>query len=168
MSAGSLGGWRSADANAGDDGVVRAEENGQYDAVVCGICRSFSYGLLNTALQAIRNGAEFVATNTDATYPVENGREEPGAGALAAALQTCSGVEPYVCGKPRPDMILMALESCEVGLEEALVVGDRLDTDMAAANAAGVTSRLVLTGVSGSDQGAPRSLKNLKELLEGY
>jgi 4-nitrophenyl phosphatase len=93
--------------------------------------------LLNAALQAIRNGAEFVATNADATYPVENGREEPGAGALVEALRTCSGVEPHVCGKPKPDMIYMALESCEVSAREALVIGDRVDTDIESANAAG-------------------------------
>ena len=151
-------------ANAGDDQVARPEENGPYDAVVCGICRSFTYDHLNAALQAIRNGADFVATNTDATYPVENGREEPGAGALVAALQTCSGVEPYVCGKPKPDMVLMALESCGVGREEALVIGDRTDTDIAAANAAGVKSVLVLTGVSKSDLNAIPDLSHL--LLE--
>lgn len=153
-------------ANAEEDGTVRAEETGPYDAVVCGICHTFTYDLLNAALQAIRNGAAFVATNTDATYPVENGREEPGAGALVTALQTCSGIEPHICGKPKPDMILMALESCGVGPNDALVVGDRLDTDIASADAAGTPSMLVLTGVT-LETNKSNSIRDLGELLLG-
>lgn len=152
-------------ANAGNDEIVRPEKNGPYDAVVCGICRSFTYDLLNAALQAIRSGAEFVATNADATYPIEGGREQPGSGALVAALQTCSGIEPHVCGKPKPDMILMALESCRVKQEEALLVGDRIDTDIAAANAAGVHSVLVMTGVSTFAEEGIHRIRDLSELL---
>ena len=154
-------------ANADDDEVVRADEDGPYDAVVCGICRSFTYDHLNASLQAIRNGAAFVATNTDATYPVENGREEPGAGALVAALQTCSGVQPHTCGKPKPDMIFMALESCGVEPKEVLVIGDRVDTDIAAADAAGVPSVLVLTGVSKSAAEGVCTIRDLREIIKG-
>lgn len=150
-------------ANADQDEVVRPDENGPYDAVVCGICRGFTYDLLNAALQAIRGGAEFVATNADATYPIEGGKERPGAGAIVAALQTCSGVRPHICGKPQPDMVLMALESCGAKPEEALLVGDRMDTDIAAAKAAGVQSVLVMTGVS---KFAPEGIETIQDLSE--
>lgn len=150
-------------ANADTDELVRPDENGPYDAVVCGICRSFTYDLLNAALQAIRGGAEFVATNADATYPIECGKEQPGAGAIVAALQTCSGVEPRICGKPQPDMVFMALESCGANRAKALLVGDRMDTDIAAAKAAGVQSVLVMTGVS---KFAPEGIETIQDLSE--
>jgi 4-nitrophenyl phosphatase len=145
---------------------VENDRPGAFDAVLCGICRSFTYGLLSEAMGAIRSGARFVATNPDPTYPLEGGRLEPGAGALVAALRTCSGVEPYVCGKPQPDMVRLALESCRVAPHEALLVGDRADTDLAAAEAAGVAGALVLTGVTTSPVEGYPSMADLRELLD--
>jgi len=152
-------------ANADPQGRVAPMELAQVDAVVCGICRSFTYGLLSAGLQAILSGAAFVATNPDATYPMEGGRLEPGAGSLVAALRTCSGVEPFVAGKPGPDMVELALADLGMRADEALLVGDRLDTDIAAANAAGVLSVLVLTGVTAEAPAGVRFVNRLDELL---
>lgn len=150
--------------NANADGRVFALEPALCEAVVCGICRHFSYDLLNAALQAVLGGATFVATNPDATYPTTGGRLEPGAGSLVAALQTCAGVTPMVAGKPSPHMVRLALESCGVSPAEALVVGDRLDTDKAAADAAGCPFVLVLTGVTASAPAGIRAAATLSEL----
>jgi 4-nitrophenyl phosphatase len=151
-------------ANADPEGYVKPKEGDSYDAVVCGICRGFTYWLMNAAFQAIRAGAQFVATNPDPTYPMENGRLEPGAGTLVSAVQTCSGVRPYMAGKPQPDMVLLALDSCGVKAADALVVGDRIDTDIEAAKAAGCPSALVLGGVTEEAEGIV-AIHDLRELL---
>jgi len=122
-------------------------QGGDVEAVVVGICRSFTYELMSQAMQAIRQGADFIATNRDATYPREGGRWEPGAGSIVAAIETCSGVAPLVLGKPGPMMIHQILEETGIPASETLVVGDRLDTDIAAGEAACCRTWLVLTGV---------------------
>jgi len=123
-------------------------ENGQAQAVVAGICHSFTYRWLNSALQQIVNGAQFIATNTDATYPIENGRVEPGAGSIVASIQTASGVAPLVIGKPDPMMLRMILADTGVAAKDALAVGDRYETDIVSGQNAGVDTHLVLTGVT--------------------
>ena len=120
------------------------------EAVVVGMCKTFDYALLESAMHAIEAGARFVATNPDATYPLEGGRFCPGAGSLVAAVQTCSGVAPFVVGKPKPFLIETILQETGLRPEEALVVGDREDTDLTAGKAAGCPTYLVLTGVAQS------------------
>lgn len=138
------------------------------DAVVVGICRRFSYELMSTSMQLIRDGALFIATNRDATYPREFGRFEPGAGAMVAAIETCSGVEPIVIGKPEPRMILDVMAEAGAASAETLVVGDRLDTDIAAGENAGCRTWLVLTGVETAlPQGQPGSA-DLAGLLDAF
>ena len=116
--------------------------------VVCGLCRSFDYRLLDAAMQQVRGGAEFVATNLDATFPVEGGRFQPGAGSLAAALATCTGQGPKLIGKPEPAILLDLLAETGVPPGETLVVGDRLDTDIECGRRAGCQVHLVLSGVA--------------------
>ncbi len=132
--------------NAGEDGIVQATAN-KAEAVVVGLCRSLSYPLLDGAMNQILGGARFVATNTDATYPLEGGRFCPGAGSIVASVQTCSGTEPFVVGKPKPFLVEEILREAALRPEEALVVGDREDTDLAAGRAAGCPTYLVLSGV---------------------
>ena len=132
--------------NAGDDGVVQPTGD-PADAVVVGLCRTLSYELLDGAMNAILRGARFVATNPDATFPLEGGRFSPGAGSIVAAVRTCSGVEPFVVGKPKPFLIETILRDADLQPDEALVVGDREDTDLAAGRAAGCPTYLVLSGV---------------------
>lgn len=124
------------------------EAEAEAKAVVAGICRSFTYRWLDEALQQIIRGAQFVATNTDATYPVENGRVEPGAGSIVASIQTASGISPTVIGKPNPLLVEMILAETGVPKNEALAVGDRYETDIVSGQNAGIDTHLVLTGVT--------------------
>jgi 4-nitrophenyl phosphatase len=129
-------------------GTVQPQAESTADAAIVGICRSFSYDLLNAVMQQILAGARFIATNPDATYPLEAGRLIPGAGSLVAAVRTCSGKEPKAIGKPEPYLIDLLLEETGVEPRETLVVGDRVETDIDAGRAAGCDVALVMTGVT--------------------
>ncbi|MFP4437441.1 MAG: HAD-IIA family hydrolase [Chloroflexaceae bacterium] len=128
-----------------DDYFVLEEAEPQL--VVQGADFDIGYEKLKRGCLAIRAGARFISTNPDKTFPSEEGLI-PGAGALLAALQAASGVEPEVIGKPQPTMFRVALELLDSSPEQALVVGDRLDTDIAGAQNAGLRSLLILTGVT--------------------
>ena len=114
--------------------------------VLVGWDRELTYEKLRIATLAIRAGAMFVASNADATYPAPDGLW-PGCGAIVAALRTSTGVEPMIAGKPQPLMLEVAQE--RVGGAPALMIGDRIDTDVMAAQAVGWPSALVLTGATG-------------------
>jgi 4-nitrophenyl phosphatase len=117
------------------------------DAVVSGLDQTFTYDKLKSASTAIRNGAVFYATNADATLPVENGFI-PGAGSIIAAIATASGKQPIVVGKPEPLMMASGVEQLGAQASRTVMIGDRLDTDILAAQRAGLTTALVLTGVT--------------------
>jgi 4-nitrophenyl phosphatase len=146
-------------------GIETVEEGA--DFAVVGICRSFSYDLLNGAMQAILGGAEFVATNPDPTYPLEGGRLIPGAGSIVAAVRACSGREPFVVGKPNPFLVELILKEAGLRPEEALVVGDRVDTDLESGRRAGCPTHLVLTGVTKEPPEGVSWSQDLRGLL-GY
>ncbi len=148
-----------------DAGVEEAGEEGPCDAVVAGVCRSLSYALLAAAMRHVRAGAKFIATNRDATYPLEGDRMEPGAGAIVAALETCSGVKPEVLGKPNPLMVEKLLAETGVPKSETVMVGDRVETDLECGLQAGVDAWLVLTGVTKvAPNGQPHGA-DLRDLL---
>jgi glycerol-1-phosphatase len=130
-------------------------------AVVQGFAPETSWGMLLEACLAVSAGLPWVATNLDLTIPTPRGKA-PGNGALVQVVQSTTGVTPRVAGKPfRPLMD----ESCErTNARRPLVVGDRLDTDIAGAHAAGLPSLLVLTGVSG----APDLLRATPDLRPTY
>lgn len=114
-------------------------------AVVQGHSPQTGWPDLAEAALAIRSGALWVAANVDLTLPSERGLL-PGNGSMVAALRAATGREPQVAGKPQPTLLNDALARGQ--FHTPLVVGDRLDTDIAGANAAGLPSLLVLTGVS--------------------
>ncbi|MGI8475675.1 MAG: HAD-IIA family hydrolase [Thermomicrobiales bacterium] len=120
-------------------------------AVVVGLDKAFTYEKLSMANEAIRAGAKFIATNTDATLPTERGLI-PGAGSIVAAIATATGVAPTVIGKPEPVMLDIALHRMGIAPEDAVMIGDRLDTDIAAGHRTGMLTVLVLTGVSQRDE----------------
>lgn len=134
------------------------------DTVVVGICRHFTYGLMNEAMQRILKGARFIATNTDATYPMEDG-VVPGAGSVVAAVQTCSGQAPIVIGKPNTLLVEMTLRLSGLQPEDALVVGDRYETDIVSGKDAGCDTLMVLTGVTARAPIGQASAESLLELL---
>jgi glycerol 3-phosphatase-2 len=114
-------------------------------AVVQGHSPQTSWPDLAEAALAIRSGVLWVAANVDKTLPSERGLL-PGNGAMVAALRAATDSEPQVAGKPEPTLLTDALARGD--FHSPLVVGDRLDTDIAGANAAGLPSLLVLCGVS--------------------
>ncbi len=115
--------------------------------VVQGVDLNVTYDTFKVAALAIRAGARFILTNPDRAFPSEEGLL-PGSGALAAFLQAATDVEPFVVGKPETTLFHTALQVLGVSPNEALVIGDRLETDIAGAKNAGITSALVLTGVT--------------------
>ncbi|GAB4246347.1 MAG: HAD-IIA family hydrolase [Thermoleophilia bacterium] len=116
-------------------------------AVVVGLDRSFDYSALAAAQQVLLQGGLFVATNRDATFPAEGGLR-PGAGALVSAIAVAAGRDPEVIGKPHAGLAEALCNVAGVGPGETLFIGDRLETDIVFAREAGMTSVLVLTGVS--------------------
>lgn len=137
-------------------GCVITDDNPEW--VVVGICWSATYDMLDNAQWLIRNGARFLATNLDATYPIENGRLKPGAGALVAAVAAAAGIEPHVSiGKPEPALLEMIWRDTASAKSGTLLVGDRLDTDVVCAHRAGCDSALVLSGVSTRSEAASHS-----------
>ncbi len=124
--------------------VARAEGA---QAVVMGIDRQIDFDKMREATLLVRQGIPFFATNDDRTFPTPRG-EIPGAGAWLAVVITATGVQPIVAGKPAPYLIDLARERLGTGPKETLVVGDRLETDVAGGQAAGCPVALVLSGVS--------------------
>jgi 4-nitrophenyl phosphatase len=131
--------------------VVRRRGKRPIGYVVVGMDRKFTYRKLHEAQQAIRSGAKFIATNRDATYPVE-GNVIPGGGSIVAAVATAAETEPLVIGKPSPEAGRLICHQAGVRPEEALMVGDRLETDIEMGRRAGLLTCLVLTGISTAEE----------------
>lgn len=117
-------------------------------AVVQGAGHDVTWRDLAEAAYRIQQGALWVATNQDMTIPTSRGLA-PGNGAFAEAVRAAVGVEAQFAGKPAPALYELALERVAVSHEHALVVGDRLDTDIAGAIAVGLDSLVVLSGAHG-------------------
>lgn len=131
-------------AREGIDGVAAA---GRPDAVVAGVDPQLTYLRIAAAADCIRAGARFIATNRDPVYPVERGLM-PGAGAIVSAIEVASGVTPVVIGKPEPLLMEEAAHAVGRDPRDAIVIGDGIVTDLAAANAVGARTILMLTGVT--------------------
>lgn len=125
----------------------------QAEVVAAGIDFDLTYRKLAAAARQISGGAAFVGTNGDVTYPSEDGLL-PGAGSILAALQACTGVAPFVIGKPGPAIFEMALRRLGTPAERTVMVGDRLDTDIVGARRAGLRTILVLTGIDSAEAAA--------------
>jgi glycerol-1-phosphatase len=121
----------------GTDLASRAE------VVLVAATDELTYDDIRIASMAVRRGADFLATGRDPTHPMPDGLW-PGAGAILAAVETAAGQEATIVGKPEPQLFLTALD--RLGEGRTLVVGDRLDTDVVAAERAGLDAALVLTG----------------------
>jgi len=129
------------------EGIDGFDAAGRPDAVVVGLDPALTYLRLSVAADAIRAGARFIATNRDPVYPTERGLR-PGAGALVAAVETTTGVTPTVIGKPGPLLLVEAAHAAGAEARDAVMIGDGLVTDIAAAHAVGARSVLMLTGVT--------------------
>jgi HAD superfamily hydrolase (TIGR01450 family) len=109
------------------------------------------YDDLKNAVLALRRGADFLATGRDPTYPMPDGLW-PGTGAILAAVEVGSGREASIVGKPEPQLFFTALD--RLGDGRTLVIGDRLDADIAAADKAHLDAALVLTGGTSREEAA--------------
>ncbi|MEW5986869.1 MAG: HAD-IIA family hydrolase, partial [Chloroflexota bacterium] len=115
--------------------------------VVAGLHKHVCYEELATATLLIHQGARFVGTNPDVTFPSERG-PLPGAGAILAFLSAATGVEPTIIGKPYPALFAEALRRLGGAAAATVMVGDRLNTDIAGGRAAGLRTILLLSGIS--------------------
>lgn len=120
-------------------------------AVVASIDRELSYEKLAAATSAILGGADFIGTNGDPTFPVPGGLL-PGSGSVIAALEAASGRRAKLMGKPEAPIFDHALEVLGAPPGRTLMIGDRLDTDVAGAKRAGLLAALVLTGATAEEQ----------------
>jgi 4-nitrophenyl phosphatase len=117
------------------------------EIVVAGLDRQATYARLAHATRLIRNGATFVGTNPDRTWPSETGLT-PGAGSILAFLEAASDVKPFIVAKPEAVMFQQALARMGSRPEETVMIGDRLETDILGGQRARLGTILVLSGVS--------------------
>ncbi len=127
------------------EGLTLTERDPDY--VVVGKTAEFDYKMLRTAARLVARGAKFIGTNPDIIDPIEDGFE-PAAGSLLAALTAATGKRPYIIGKPNALMMLIARKILASHASGTVMIGDRMDTDIVAGLEAGMTTCLVLSGVS--------------------
>lgn len=168
-------GLRQAMAAHGFQLLVNGAANGMIDAhdhadvVVVGFTRHACYRQLASAAYLVNKGALFVGTNPDVTFPHEVG-PLPGAGAYLAFIQAATNREPVVVGKPGRAIYEEALRRLGATGDETAMVGDRLETDIAGAQAAGLRSILLMSGVTSRETLAASEtrpdfvLENIQEL----
>jgi phosphoglycolate/pyridoxal phosphate phosphatase family enzyme len=136
-----------AAARMASEGIDGVEAAGRPDAVVAGVDPQLTYLRVAAAADCLRAGARFIATNRDPVYPTERFLR-PGAGSVVAAIEVASGVAPLVIGKPEPRLMEQAAHAAGGDPREAIVIGDGILTDLAAARAVGARTILMLTGVT--------------------
>lgn len=141
-----LGGYgiQVALSEAGYDLLKRADDA---EIVVSALDQNATYADFAEAALAIAAGCPWIATNADPSLPTERGNL-PGAGAMIAVLSTTTGREPDIVGKPSVPIFEQALERLGVGPHDAVMVGDRLSTDILGGHQAGMKTLCVLTGIS--------------------
>jgi 4-nitrophenyl phosphatase len=156
-----------------DAGFTLVEDPFTADFVVSGINFNLTYRMLEDATLGIRNGARFIGTNIDPTYPSERG-QIPGTGSVLALLEAASGIKPTIIGKPFPGMFQQALHRLNSSFETTLMVGDRYETDIVGAIELGLVTAAVTTGINSrqefeeADPQPTLILSGLPELLDCF
>ena len=117
------------------------------DYVVVGETPMYTYETIKRAVSLVRKGAKLIGTNPDLTGPAEDGII-PACGALVAPIELATGVRAYFVGKPNPLMMRTGLSLLGCPREDALIVGDRMDTDIISGIESGIETVLVLSGVT--------------------
>jgi len=120
------------------------------DFVIVGKDPDFNYEMMKLATLAIRNSAIFIATNSDSTFPTQEGLT-PGAGAIVSSIETASGVKAKVIGKPNIFIMEIAISKFKGNKKQTVIIGDRLETDILAGKRVGISTVLVLTGVTNKE-----------------
>ena len=121
------------------------------DYVVVGETSNYNYGSVCKAVTLVRSGARLIGTNSDITGPVEDGII-PACRALIAPIELATGKSAYYIGKPNPLMMRTGLRMLGVHTDEAVMIGDRMDTDIVAGVETGLDTVLVLSGVSDMEE----------------
>lgn len=117
------------------------------DYVVVGESQSYTLDTVTQATNMVLNGAKLIGTNPDVSGPIEQGIM-PGCGALVAPIEMATGKKAYFCGKPNPLMMRTGLRLLGCHSDEAVMVGDRMDTDVISGLESGMATALVLSGVT--------------------
>lgn len=128
-----------------DAGITMNDVDPDYVVIGCG--RTYSLASVTAAINMVCNGARLIGADPDLTGPTETGIS-PGGGALIAPIEMATGKKAYFCGKPNPLMMRTGLNILGVHSAEAVMVGDRMDTDMIAGLESGMSTVLVLSGIS--------------------
>lgn len=130
-------------------GLTVVEEPARADVLVASWTAGFDYDDMRDALAAVDEQTTFLGTDPDRTFPMPDGREVPGSGAVIGAVAAAVGREPdAVLGKPSEAAREAALSRLDTAPENCVVVGDRIDTDLKMGEKAGMTTVLVLSGVT--------------------
>jgi len=149
--------------------VVPLARSRDATVVVVGNDFDFSYERLTAASRAVAGGAAFLTPNIDPRLPMENGEFLPGCGAIVEAVATAAGLRPIVVGKPEPPLFELALKRMGLGVDEAAMVGDSVDSDVRGARRVGMTA--VLFAPKGGPDGVAhylvKSMSQLRRLLGG-
>jgi NagD protein len=142
----------------GDAGLIHAlysvgytTNNVNPDYVVVGDTSGYNFEKIETAVNLVLNGARLIGTNPDVSGPVENGIT-PSVKALIAPIEIASGKKAYFVGKPNPLMMRIALKRLGVKREEAVVIGDRMDTDIRCGLESEIDTLLVLSGITSREE----------------
>ena len=141
------------------------------DYVVLGETRTYSFERITQAIRLIAAGARFIATNPDPTGRWPDGTT-PATGSVAALISRATGVEPYYVGKPNPLMMRSALNAIDAHSETAVMIGDRMDTDVVCGLEAGMETILVLTGLTTIEDAerhpyrASRTIDSIADLID--
>ena len=117
------------------------------DYVVVGEAKSYSLETLTKATNLVMAGAKLIGANSDVSGPIEHGIM-PACRALVAPIEMATGVQAYFCGKPNPLMMRTGLKLLGCHSAEAVMIGDRMDTDIISGLETGMSTVLVLSGVS--------------------
>lgn len=128
-----------------DAGITMNDVNPDY--VVVGEGRSYSLDTLTKATNLVMKGAKLIGANSDVSGPIENGIA-PACRALVAPIEMATGTQAYFCGKPNPLMMRTGLKKLGCHSAEAVMIGDRMDTDVVSGLESGMATVLVLSGVS--------------------
>ena len=131
-----------------DAGITMNDVNPDY--VVVGEGRSYSLDTLTKATNLVMHGAKLIGANSDVSGPIENGIA-PACRALIAPIEMATGTQAYFCGKPNPLMMRTGLKLLGCHSAEAVMGGDRMDTDVISGMESGMSTVLVLSGVSTRD-----------------
>ena len=128
-----------------DAGMTMNDMNPDY--VVVGEGRNYSLDTLTKATNLVLKGAKLIGANSDVSGPIENGIA-PACRALIAPIEMATGTQAYFCGKPNPLMMRTGLRLLNCHSGDAVMVGDRMDTDVISGMESGMSTVLVLSGVS--------------------